>query len=593
MDQCPTNPNQPLETLPLEIQGSSSDNAPALSEAISFLSTGRFSIESPEMETSIISNNTSNPHCSSDHQDLVIYAQQHFWEEDNLLEESESSAMQTQHQSVKRPRSQPTSPGRVAKILAQPTDPDTSLISAISDASEESATAVSVTTTETLPPQLQQSARQRPSRFPTEAPSLPERNPPARTPATTAQFCQFLREFRASLSRGLDDILLGSKRPAELEILRPSLEGLVSTVAIALVGLEKSLQVLLTPSELPLPAGAPLLLPTPPHLPAESLGVETSLMDRVPPPLDFPTPRQPPTLGPHPVSASSWAKVVARSQERTPLTRTQPIALATPQPATSSDSHGSLPPDGPPTNRGRSSRPLTARQCQRQTQPSLPLPPPTRRGLRALLAISRSPTDAPAAPPAAEAIQKVLFAETVVPAPGAMETEAAAPARSKKADEPVTYLHVTCPNFSAAARREPREAWRLLLLTKSKEGSPRLRPLDILPVSASAAEIFILESQLPVYREALQDFLVDPPPPLTEAADFRRRTTAYRNSYFKSYRMATLQGFSPDLRADFLFALWNEVLSPTGPPPSKYKDLRWIVKQDLRESNLLSESADL
>jgi hypothetical protein len=174
-----------------------------------------------------------------------------------------------------------------------------------------------------------------------------------------------------------------------------------------------------------------------------------------------------------------------------------------------------------------------------------------------------------------------------------METEAAAPARSKKADEPVTYLHVTCPNFSAAARREPREAWRLLLLTKSKEGSPRLRPLDILPVSASAAEIFILESQLPVYREALQDFLVDPPPPLTEAADFRRRTTAYRNSYFKSYRMATLQGFSPDLRADFLFALWNEVLSPTGPPPSKYKDLRWIVKQDLRESNLLSESADL
>ena len=65
----------------------------------------------------------------------------------------------------------------------------------------------------------------------------------------------------------------------------------------------------------------------------------------------------------------------------------------------------------------------------------------------------------------------------------------------------VTYLHVECPNFSAAARKEPREAWRLLLLAQSKADSQRLRPFDILPVSATAAEIFIPESQLPVYRE--------------------------------------------------------------------------------------------
>ena len=162
-----------------------------------------------------------------------------------------------------------------------------------------------------------------------------------------------------------------------------------------------------------------------------------------------------------------------------------------------------------------------------------------------------------------------------------------APSRGKKADEPVTYLYVTCPNFSPAARREPREAWRLLLLAKSKEGSPRLRPLDILPVNATAAEIFIPASQLPVYQEVLQEFLVASPPPLTEAAAFRRRSTAYRNSYFKSYLAATLQGFSPELRADFLFSLWNEVLNPTGPPPSKYKDLQWIVKQDLLAFNLL------
>ena len=169
-----------------------------------------------------------------------------------------------------------------------------------------------------------------------------------------------------------------------------------------------------------------------------------------------------------------------------------------------------------------------------------------------------------------------------------METEgSAAPSAQPTKDQPVTYLHVACPNFSVAARKEPREAWRLLLLSKTKEGAPRLRPLDILPVSAVAAEIFILESQLPVYREALQQFLVETPPSLTEAADFRRRATAYRNSYFRSYRQATLLGFSPDLRDALLLSLWAEVQSPAGPPKSKYKDFRRVMQWDLEELKLL------
>jgi len=201
---------------------------------------------------------------------------------------------------------------------------------------------------------------------------------------------------------------------------------------------------------------------------------------------------------------------------------------------------------------------------------------------------------APVPPPPTEAIEALLFAAATVE-PVAMETEgaaAASPPAGPKAEEPVTYLHVACPTFSAAARKEPREAWRLLLLSKSKEGTPRLRPLDILPVSSTAAEIFILESQLPVFRAALQQFLVETPPPLTETGDFRRRATAYRNSYFRSYRKATLLGFSLELRAELLWILWNEVLNPAGPPKSKYKDLRRVVQGDLQELQLLSPSRD-
>jgi hypothetical protein len=62
-----------------------------------------------------------------------------------------------------------------------------------------------------------------------------------------------------------------------------------------------------------------------------------------------------------------------------------------------------------------------------------------------------------------------------------METEDAPRLTHKKADEAVTYIYGTCPNFSAAARKEFWEAWGLLLLVaQSKADLQRLRPLDIL-----------------------------------------------------------------------------------------------------------------
>ena len=92
------------------------------------------------------------------------------------------------------------------------------------------------------------------------------------------------------------------------------------------------------------------------------------------------------------------------------------------------------------------------------------------------------------------------------------------------------------------------------MCAQSKAASQRLRPLDILPVSATAAKISILKSQLPVYREAHRQFVIDTPRPLTKAADFCQWTTACWNSYFKSYRRANLLDYSPKLPEDFLFS---------------------------------------
>jgi hypothetical protein len=86
-----------------------------------------------------------------------------------------------------------------------------------------------------------------------------------------------------------------------------------------------------------------------------------------------------------------------------------------------------------------------------------------------------------------QALQQLLFAAPRS-GPTAMDTGAAVPLidqARKPRDEPVTFLHVNCPNFSEAACKEPKVAWHHLLLVLSQKGSP-LRPLDILPMSAAS-----------------------------------------------------------------------------------------------------------
>ena len=501
-----------------------------------------------------------------------------------VVSSMEHAPMEVLHQSAKRLRSPPPSPGRMGTSPSRESVLDTSFLTTTTSASEEptnGAVMMTIPADPPVTPRQPQEPRNRRQRREQELPTSPELSQPPSvdgTSTTVRQICQLIQDFRVSLALKMGDILPSTS----LSALRLSLEGMSSTVIIALVGLEKSLQPLCRPSETPLPTGAPLLLlpPSPPEsgFPGTRSTLTTGIQDSVPlnSPALLPSP---PTMGAHKVSTSSWAKIVAN------------ITPAAPTATSPSTNRGQLPHNGIQTSPGRHSPSRAKNQTPGHSKPSAQTAgPPPRRGLRALLAPTPPTANGSVSPPAAEDIQKVLFAPAAIPAPAAMETEDDAPRPTrKKVDEAVTYLHVTCPNFSAAARKEPREAWRLLLLAQSKTDSPRLRPLDILPVSATAAEIFILESQLPVYREALQKVLLDSPPPLTEAADFRRRATAYRNSYFKSYRLATLHGFAPELRADFLFSLWNEVLNPTGPPPSKYKNLQWIVKQDLLELNLLSD----
>ena len=123
----------------------------------------------------------------------------------------------------------------------------------------------------------------------------------------------------------------------------------------------------------------------------------------------------------------------------------------------------------------------------------------------------------------ARTLEQLLFAAP--PSDAAMDTEGpSGPKRSR--DEPVAFLHVVCPNFSAAARKRPKAAWRHLLLSLSREGSPPLHPLDILPISTTKAKIFIPEAQLPTYYAVLQMDVLTGLSPLTER-DFRRRVAAY------------------------------------------------------------------
>jgi hypothetical protein len=100
-------------------------------------------------------------------------------------------------------------------------------------------------------------------------------------------------------------------------------------------------------------------------------------------------------------------------------------------------------------------------------------------------------------------------------------------------------------------------------------------------MSATKAEIFILKAQLPTYRAALQTYVLTDTPPLTER-DFRRRAAAYRNSYYRAYRQATLRGFqAKHLQFDLLVHIQTDAYMPY-PPPTKYKDILRMVEMDLK-----------
>jgi hypothetical protein len=100
-------------------------------------------------------------------------------------------------------------------------------------------------------------------------------------------------------------------------------------------------------------------------------------------------------------------------------------------------------------------------------------------------------------------------------------------------------------------------------------------------MSATKAEIFIPEAQLPTYRTALQTYVLTDPPPLTER-DFRRRAAAYRNSYYRAYRQATLRGFpAKHFQFDLLVHIQTDAYTPS-PPPTKYKDILRMVEMDLK-----------
>ena len=93
-------------------------------------------------------------------------------------------------------------------------------------------------------------------------------------------------------------------------------------------------------------------------------------------------------------------------------------------------------------------------------------------------------------------------------------------------------------------------------------------------MSATKAEIFIPEAQLPTYRAASTADVS----PLTER-DFRRRAAAYRNSYYRAYQQATLRGF-PDKHLQFDLLVYIQTDAYT--PPKKYKDILRMVKADLK-----------
>ena len=211
------------------------------------------------------------------------------WEATAVLEAQvaslsrDSSAMDVQHQSAKRPRSlSEDSPGREGKISAQASDLETPALLLLTNGDPEDS---------------DQATRKRPSRFQSRSIPPPHWPPTVEegTPTTVdVPICQHFADFRASLLRRMQSIFLDPPTPRSRGLdlhgsYRPdwSREDPATSVSQrrgAFVGLALPQQ-----QSPPLNAASPGAIS-----PSEKLAS--------------------PILGPHAVPPHSWAKVVRRAQ---------------------------------------------------------------------------------------------------------------------------------------------------------------------------------------------------------------------------------------------------------------------------------------
>ena len=149
---------------------------------------------------------------------------------------SKSSDMEIQHQLVKRPRTlTDESPDQVGKIPAHV--PLLLTNGAPETLQQPSSTAL--TRSEPLPQEILKHSTHRHLSRPPDSSTPPPLWPPSveGIPIVEIPICQFLADFRASLSLKMQSVYSSPSHAT----LCPALEGLTSTILIALVGLEKTL----------------------------------------------------------------------------------------------------------------------------------------------------------------------------------------------------------------------------------------------------------------------------------------------------------------------------------------------------------------
>lgn len=165
-----------------------------------------------------------------------------------------------------------------------------------------------------------------------------------------------------------------------------------------------------------------------------------------------------------------------------------------------------------------------------------PLPPPLE--LSATMGVTQSSEDR----------IRLLFAEAE-PASGTKES-------TVPSQQSVVCVRVREDRFNTACRSAPKEAWRLLLREKARPQNlyHQWSILDILPISPTAAEIYLPLEQLTSFQTTMAERFVDPSLYTIGEEDIKRRLAAYRMGYFKELRLAALQDLSHDFKIQLLQA---------------------------------------